>query len=653
MKLPFRLLMPVVVIAQLAACGGGGGTVGTATTTPTTPTTPTVTVSGVSLGTSLTSVATDGSNSATITATVVDANRNALSGVAVTFATDNGLLSDAVSPTSASGVATVVLRNGTADFSNRTATVTATAGGKSATIPILLGGSTLALAASAGNATVGTDITFTATALNSAPASAGVVNQSIRFSKGAGSTGDGTLSATTATTGTTGIAPTVSNAVVPIRLTPTAAGTVIVVAEWLNAAGAVSVSASQTITVTAPGIAFDITNPTSSPSSLALGSTQAFAVSVTSSINGTAVANVRFAASAGQWSTGSATSTVVPASNVAAETYTPSSSAGTVTVTINALSAAGATLATVSQTLAVSAPASSAASISLQAAASTLKPSSGTNLSTTSVTATVRNATNAAVGGAPVLFELLSTTGTGESIAPAVAFTDSIGVATATFTAGSLATNGPIYIRSSVVGQPACTTAPPAIDPVLTCKSIPLLVNASAVSITIGLGTTITDSGNGTLYKYPGSILVVDNNGSPVAGKTVTLTLFPETFRRGSVSGATGCAPTYTTASLASEDANRNGILDAGEDVSGNGALSPPTADGGAVPSSLVTDASGVATFEITYPKTSGMFISDELTARITVSGTELAAQRKFILPISAADGTATVCPLGGARDFP
>ena len=110
------------------------------------------------------------------------------------------------------------------------------------------------------------------------------------------------------------------------------------------------------------------------------------------------------------------------------------------------------------------------------------------------------------------------------------------------------------------------------------------------MSITIGLGTTITDSGNGTLYKYPGSILVVDNNGSPVAGKTVTLTLFPETFRRGSVSGATGCAPTYTTASLASEDANRNGILDAGEDVSGNGALSPPTADGGAVPSSLVTD---------------------------------------------------------------
>ena len=376
MKLSFRLLMSVLVIAQLAACGGGGGTAGTATTTPpvTPPVTPpTATVGGVSLGTSLTAIATDGSSTATITATVVDASNNALSGIPVTFRTDNGLLGSAAAATSAAGTATVVLQNGSADFSNRTANVTVTAGTKSATIPVLLSGSTLALSQSGNTTTVGgADVTFTATARNSAPTNSGVPNQSVRFSIAAGSTGAGTLSALTGTTGPTGIAPSTGGAVVPVRLTPTAAGTVTVVAEWLNAAGAVSVTASQTVTVTAPGIDFAVTNPATSPSSLPLLSTQAFSLTVPTSIGGSAVANVRLAANAGRWSNNSPIVIKAPVLNLVTETYTPSVNAGTVTVTIEALSATNAPLATISQTIAVSAPASTAASVSLQAAASTL-----------------------------------------------------------------------------------------------------------------------------------------------------------------------------------------------------------------------------------------------------------------------------------------
>jgi hypothetical protein len=148
---------------------------------------------------------------------------------------------------------------------------------------------------------------------------------------------------------------------------------------------------------------------------------------------------------------------------------------------------------------------------------------------------------------------------------------------------------------------------------------------------------------------------VVDNNGTPVAGKTVTLTLFPVFYNQGSVGAATGCLPTYTNPALIpAEDLNRNGVLDPGEDASGNGALSPITADGGAVPSTVTTNSSGVATFEITYPKTSGMFVVDELTARITVSGTERQAQTQFLLPISAADAAKTPgCPIAGSRPFP
>jgi hypothetical protein len=212
------------------------------------------------------------------------------------------------------------------------------------------------------------------------------------------------------------------------------------------------------------------------------------------------------------------------------------------------------------------------------------------------------------------------------------------------------------------VGQPACTTNPPVVDPVTTCKAVALLVNTSAVSITIGLSTTISDAtgSQATAYSYPGSVLVVDNNGAPVANKAVTLTLFPVAYNQGSVGSLTGCPLTYTNvvngtlAPIASEDVNRNGLLDAGEDVSGNGALSPITADGGAVASTITTNASGLATFEITYPKTSGMFIYDELTARITASGTEGQAKTTFLLPVSASDLAKTPgCPIAGDRPFP
>ena len=618
----------------------------------------TLTPDGISIGTNNVSILTDNSTSATITATVVDLNKNGLANIPVTFSTNSGQLSNATPVTNASGSATVVLTNGTSNFSNRTETVTATAGTKTASVPVLLTGSTLTLTASTNSASVGgVDVTFTATAKNSAPANTGVGNQTIRFSKGTGSTGDGTLSALTGTTGPSGIAPTVGGVAAPIRLTPTVAGTFIVVAEWLDAAGAVSTTASQTVTITPVGVAFAVTTPATSPSALALGSTQAFVVTVPTTINGTTVASVRFAASAGTWSNASAVSSKVPASNAVAETYTPSASAGTVTVAIDALNAANVPIGSLTQSLAVTAPAAAAASLNLQAAASTISPSAGTNLSTTTVTATVRDAANAAVGGAPVLFELLSTTGTGESISPAVAYTDSTGLAKATFTAGSLSTNGAIYVRASVIGAPSCTTTPPTVDPAATCKSVALLVNARAVSLTIGFSTNITDAGNGTLYKYPGSILVIDNNGSPVAGQPITLTLFPSNFRRGSVvvdpasATPTACVANYTTAILPNEDLNRNGILDPGEDVSGNGALTPPSAVGGAVPSSLTTDVTGIATFEITYPKSSGLFITDELTARVTVSGTEFASQTKVVLGISVPDSTP--CALTGPRTFP
>jgi hypothetical protein len=68
--------------------------------------------------------------SSTISASVLDANNNGLSGVPVSFTTDQGSLSPVTSNTNASGIATTTLTT------NQTATVTVTAGTKTATAKV-------------------------------------------------------------------------------------------------------------------------------------------------------------------------------------------------------------------------------------------------------------------------------------------------------------------------------------------------------------------------------------------------------------------------------------------------------------------------------------------------------------------------------------
>jgi hypothetical protein len=204
-----------------------------------------------------------------------------------------------------------------------------------------------------------------------------------------------------------------------------------------------------------------------------------------------------------------------------------------------------------------------------------------------------------------------------------------------------------------------------------------LIVSATAVSISIGFGTTISSIANDTMYSYPGSVLVVDANGSPAANTVVTLTLFPVAYRNATIlAGGTGCYvasipdplnPGFFTALpfAPNEDTNRNGILDLalGEDVSSisgsgltllpNGVISPTQAAGGTVPVTVTTDSNGVATFNLQYPKESAFRIKDELTARVTVSGTERSAQTTLTLTPSEADGaTKDKCPLAGTKTY-
>lgn len=668
----------------------------------------------ISLGVNKATLRSDNSDAVTVTATVIDKNNAAIPDIPVTFSADGGVISSSTVTADKSGKATVMVTSGTLDFSNRVVTVSAIVDGapteKKASIPLAIFGASLTLASSDASVLVGKDVKFSAKATNAAGTE--VNGQVVRLSIGAneaGALGVGkgrwivngnpvSGDFIDIKTGVTGE--------VTASLRADQGGDVHVVAEWLKANSVTSgVSARKTVKVNSLGIS--VAKPelpkNSLPTSLAVSTELPFEVTVPYQSGD--VSKIRFVASAGVWKNAVGASLIVtPTFNAANASYDPvkatyiaSANSGMVTVQVEALDSNGVVISQDSRSIVVSAPAKDAAKVTLQASVSTISPSSGVTRSTSILTASVRNANAAMVGAAPVLFELLNTTGTGESISNSVVLSDSNGQAIATFVAGTLPTNGPVTVQACILGADGTVDA-------TKCDKVQLIVASSAVSVTIATGEP-AGIVNGTIYELPGSLMVVDANGSPAVNQDVTLSLFPVSYARGEVDA--GCEPTYygvatqaeidnaklakvkftytsdsqvievkdqyvsktrvvtdnfgatltigdyNAAKVDAEDVNRNGILDLSEDVSLDGALTPSAAAGGAVQKSVRTDSSGIASFKLVYPKISALFVTSELTARISVSGTENLFKQTFLLPMSPTDsGFVSLCPIKGERNF-
>lgn len=607
----------------------------------------------LSLGTSTPSIKTDGSNSATITANVFDSNNLAVAGQIVKFTALTGQLGTSSGVSNAAGVVTIpfsaLATTGAGDRTNRSESVTASILGTSVTaqIPIQISGSTLTLAASQTIGQVGAVLSLTASANDAA--AVGVNGQTIRFSIDNKSTGAGTMSVSSATTGSNGVTPSVT-------LTGTAPGSVIVNADWLNASGNSTLTTSTSIAVTSAGIPFAVTSPITNPTPLTLSASQVISVSVPTAISGVTVAQVRFATTLGAWSTASKTSTLAPVANAAGETLTAGTNSGNANIQIDALDGSGKVLATLNRVFALSA--ATGTKISLQPSVSTVAPSSGGTTNSTTLTATVRDAVNNTVGNVPVLFEIVNPTGSGEQISPVVVYTNSNGLAVTTFTSGAVSTVGGLQVKASVVG---------AVPVVTDTKTIN--VAGTSVSVTLGQATSVSSTDNGTTYTLPMAVLVVSSTGGAVAGATVTLSAFPTNYYRGhrdlvSV-GALFCLPVYTTATrtvpgivtagsttaFPNEDANENDNLDPGEDYDpigdgrGLGSITPPHAAAGTLPPTVITNANGVGNFDLIYLKNYGNWVDSRVRAKVVVNGTEFVNELKFTLPVLSVDMT-PVCAL-------
>jgi hypothetical protein len=605
-------LMALLMFLALAACGGSGAGAGGGGDL------------GGSQAQSLTLLAdtndldSAGSSSATITAVVKDLGNRALANQLVDFSTDDpgATLQVTNARTDASGKAVALLS--TTDPQARPITVRATVQGSpvQAVRTIQVAGTAISIN---GPQTIAFSVPSTYTVSVRDSASQPVPNVPVTLTSASGNA----IATSPAFTNSLGQAS--------FSVTGGVGG-----ADTLTAS-ALGVSATRAIAVS--GTQLEFIGPEEDGAELPVGA--AHPVRVRLRTNGNPVANtmIDFTTTRG---TLSATSAMTDA-NGEAVVNVSASTAGY--ASIIATEPGNATASRAVEFVAVT-----PAKLSLQASPSVvgvnLSPS-GTN--SAQLTAVVRDAADNPVKNVRVNFSSIADPSSGR-IEPGFAMTDSSGAATASFIPGPNTTGpGQVILQANVQGSavPAATTA--------------LTAARQELSVVIGTGNTIEEP-DSTTYRMPWTALVTDSSGAPVANANVTVQLEPLGFRTGEwVTGGGGSGwSQQVNATCASEDVNRNGLLDNGEDIlvpdiGTMGRLDPGQVAAAVVTSEgKVTDAFGEAKIVINYPQGYGAWVYYRLRVSINApAGTEGSAVSDFWLPVLAADiQSADISPPGDQSPF-
>lgn len=603
-----KYLLGAILLVALVACGGGGGN---ASTPPTAQAgTSNSGVGNIRITSSSSTLNADGTTALTFTIYALTAGNAAVSGATIDLAATNGVVLSSASVVTTSTGATVTMIADSSNQTSRTSTLTASCSGCSAnpvSSLVSIVGATISLTNSGGTSLVvgGSSATLSATVKNAfgAPMSGVTVSFATTDSSTLG------LSAPTGVTNTLGVAT--------VTVSGIAAGSASVNASALGDAK------SQAYT---SGVATAVLAVTS-PANNAIMITNAAQVI---NISAPGATSVTFTTTRGTFANGTASETVAVVGGVASATLT-SAQAGTSTVTIfDSLSRSN------NLTLIVSPPVSAANKILLNASQTTLPVATSgvASLTLTARAVLFDGATDQSVANVPIEFSMTGGPGAGEFLSPALAYTNSAGYAVATVTAGTAAStpNG-IVISAKVQGTAVKTGASPSSN------NAQLTIGGQALSVAFGSSSVLGESSDKTLYIQAYSVQVTDANNNPVAGQTVTLRLRPVAFKLGSF-----CS---VTAIYCAEDTNGNDSLEsATEDgvrtalVSGSlagscpttppavtgskdGILTPQNSDGGGIPSTVTTDANGVAAFNHTYLKSEALWIVNKLTATVSSSGTE------------------------------
>lgn len=685
-----RLLVSLFMLAAALAGCSSGDTSSSATTPP--PATGTAPVAKIQMTATPSTVFTDDSNATTITVNATDASNASVSGATITLSTSSGQLSSSTLITDSTGKATATFSSGLgfANQANRTVTITATSGSATATLPVQVVGSTLALQATGTSLPAGgaSPVTLTVTASDKGgnPISGTAVSLTQT------GTGTVTLTPTSGTTNTSGqLAVTVKG------------GTAGMVTVNASAAGA-NAAINFTVAATTSTFGIDLltlnagtgvvpTNPKNS--AMQIGDQLVVHVNAPAPTT-----QVTFSTTIGSWLESGSTVYVAPAAGTATATLT-TNSAGLANVEVVDLDNISLNL---KDTLTVGMTAKIPDHISLQASPTVIPKSVGSTLGYSTITATVFDTTGAPVGNAPVAFSIVSGTGTnsGETVSPVVVLTAAttsgglaLGAAPTTFTAGSLSSGAAgVQVRATVIGYPISTGSLitlPAPSPATSSIDAAIIIGGTAGSVAFGQAAKIIDAGqSSTIYALPMSVLVADSNGNPAPlGTVVNISAWPIAWTTGSrglgcdpdpdgmvwswsaIDPVTGQPGTYVAGNggtFYNEDINENLILDPLEDgtrklyatgtVMAGGTtdsqITPLNSWGGTVvstnsadpPGTATTDATGLATFNLTYTKSSAFFITTRIRAQTVVQGSPAVGQVDVPLPASQADASSTYCYL-------
>jgi len=608
-RLSYALIAFLVI--SLSACGGstGGGDDPNNPTDPVDPGTPPVSSNQITVlagQSTLPSGSKTAAEGIQITAIVRNANNNVVSGETVSFRAEGGLIQVTQQTTDESGTATAQLFAGE-DPSNRQVTVTATSGSGTDNVVVTVGGSQLGLEGP------------TALALNDM----GTYTVELTDSDGEGISGQAvTIDSQNGNTLAMGSSSTDGNGQAQFSLTATQAGSDVLTASSLGLTAQLSLQVA--------GDDFQISSPAAN-TTVELGDAQD--VTLAWATNGIPQDGelITFSTTRGSFVGGTNTATTDPGGQATVQVI--SNNAGPATIT--ATSDTGLRTTLTLQFIAVT-----PGNIDVQADPA-IVPQGGQS----TVTAIVRDANNNLVTGAVVNFTLTDTSG--GSLRDGSVTTGIRGTASTVYTAGNTSATDPATITATVEGGIVDQAA--------------ITVGGQALRIVLGTGNEIVEPTT-TTYSLPYVAIVTDAAGNPATDASFRLSIESLSYQKGvkvRPDGANSFIPVYAidvpdmdvdddgfdSFGCLNEDANRNGIINAGEDVNDNDRLDPGNV--ASVPGIVPLDQSGTAEFEITYPQDRSDWVRVRLRAVASVQGTETTEEAVFVLPMSASDATGQGSPPG------
>jgi hypothetical protein len=145
------------------------------------------------------------------------------------------------------------------------------------------------------------------------------------------------------------------------------------------------------------------------------------------------------------------------------------------------------------------------------------------------------------------------------------------------------------------------------------------------------------------LYSAPYAIIVTDATGNPIPNQQLNVAITSTKYRKGRhlkrpLIGAFVNWESIDSITCQSEDVDRDGVLDFGEDFNVDKQLTPGNV--ATVARTVTADADGIAQVNLVYPREYATWVIVEMTVSGIASGTENVSSRELLLQILGSDTT-------------